>query len=1002
MSESDTIHLAADLSFLHTDYLWRLPGSWVGYPYYGTAEFYEDIARTARRGVMDMLFFGDSGGTPDDFGGNHHAVVRLGAKWPKHDMTPMIPLMARAASGVGFALTMSTTYHLPFYCARLFNALDHVTNGRIAWNAVTSAYKNEAANYGFEEMMEHDERYDRAHEFLQVACALWDSVEPDVLVFDREHGIFADPEKVHRLDFHGRWFDCRGPLPVLPSPQGRPVIIQAGLSEPGMTLAATYADLQFSTRRTLASMKEHRAALDAKLAAVGRVPRDVGILWSIRIQVADSDAAAQEMERRYLEAIPPQAGLLEMSAQYGVDFSKARPDMRLSDFAEEVAAQKGNLGSFAELLKTVDPDQTVEAFGRRFLTDRILVAAGTPKTIADRLEALHFETGANGGFILGKGFLDRQHRRVRRSCRARAAAPRPVEDGLCRPDAPGKPQRMNRAPSMIVERNIAVPVGDGTVLRANLFRPPGEGRHPVIMALGIYGKDVHFADAYEAQWTVLKALNPEIDTDGSSGRYLRWETVDPERWVPHGYAVITVDGRGSGQSPGYLDPFSPRETQDFYDAIEWAAARSWSNGKVGLIGISYLAIKQWQVAALRPPHLAAIVPWEGASDIYREWSHQGGIFGNTFPTAWIPRQVLVTQHGNAETPHRDRETGERTTGPALPPAMLQGNRAAHHEDLLDHPLDDAWYGARTPDLGRIEVPLFSAGNWGGLGLHLRGNIEGYLRAGSARKWLSIHIGTHFESFYAPDGIARQRKFLDRFLKGVDNGWENEPRVRLAIRRTDGAAVRAENEWPLARTQWTKLYLCAAEGRLAAARPEAPGRADYEADGPGADFATAPFEAETEFTGPVMTRLWISSSTSGMDIFATLRAIDPAGRNIVFVGASEPVPVSRGWLRASHRKLDPAMSRPYRPYHRHTEIEKLEPGAVYEVEVEIWPTSIVFPSGYRLMLTLQGRDFEFPGVPGRMLHTHPQDRPAGEFGGTNTILTGGAHGSYLLMPRIPGP
>jgi long-chain alkane monooxygenase len=404
MSQSQSIHLAADLSFLHTDYLWRMPGSWVGYPYYSTSEFYEDIACIAARGVMDMLFFGDTGGTPEDFGGSHEAVVRYGAKWPRHDMAPMIPLMAKAAPGIGFALTMSTTYHHPFHVARLFNALDHVTRGRIAWNAVTSAYKNEAANYGFDVMMEHDERYERAGEFLEVACALWDSVEPDALVADRDSGLFCDPAKVHRVDFRGRYFNVRGPLPALPSPQRRPVIIQAGLSGPGMNLAATYADMQFSTRRTLTSMQQHRAALDQKLAAVGRAPREVGILWSIRVQVAESDAAALKQEKRYLDAIPPHAGLVEMSVQYNVDFSAARPGMRLADFAEEVHAQKGNLGSFEELLKTVDPKQTVEEFGRRFLLDRILVASGTPKAIVDRLEELHFGTGANGGFILGRGF----------------------------------------------------------------------------------------------------------------------------------------------------------------------------------------------------------------------------------------------------------------------------------------------------------------------------------------------------------------------------------------------------------------------------------------------------------------------------------------------------------------------------------------------------------------------------------------------------------------------
>jgi FMN-dependent oxidoreductase (nitrilotriacetate monooxygenase family) len=299
---------------------------------------------------------------------------------------------------------MSTTYHHPFHVARIFNALDHVTRGRIAWNAVTSAYKGEAANWGFDVLMDHDERYRRAQEHLKVACALWDSVEPDALVFDRERGLFVDPDKVHRLDFCGEYFKVRGPLPALPSPQQRPVIIQAGQSGPGMDLAAKYADMQFSTRRTLPSMKQHRAAIDAKLAAFGRKPRDLGILWSIRIQVADSASEAHAKEQRFLDAIPPEAGLIEMSQQFGVDFSAAKPGMRLADFADQVASQRGNIGSFEEMLKTTDPKVTVAEFGRTFMTERILVAAGTPKSIADTLEQLHYETGANGGFILGRGF----------------------------------------------------------------------------------------------------------------------------------------------------------------------------------------------------------------------------------------------------------------------------------------------------------------------------------------------------------------------------------------------------------------------------------------------------------------------------------------------------------------------------------------------------------------------------------------------------------------------
>ena len=404
MSERETIHLAADLSFLHTDFLWRMPGSWVGYPYYSSSEFYEDIAKTAEQGRFDLLFFGDTGGTSEDYGGNHDAVVSHGVKWPRHDMTPMIPILARLTKGVGYALTMSTTYHHPFHCARTFNALDHVTKGRIAWNAVTSAYKWEAMNWGFDVMMDHDERYRRAEEFLQVACELWDSVEPGAVIMDRESGEFLDPEKVHRLDFKGDYFKVRGPLPALPSPQQRPVIIQAGSSGPGMDLAARYADLQFSTRRTVESMKQHRAAIDEKLVKFGRTPRDLGILWSVRVQVAESQSEARAKEQQFLDSIPPEGGLIEMSQWFGVDFSTAAPGMTLTDFADQVREQKGNLGTFDELLKTTDPKMTVREFGRDYMSQRVLVAEGTPKEIVDRLEMIHNETGANGGFILARGF----------------------------------------------------------------------------------------------------------------------------------------------------------------------------------------------------------------------------------------------------------------------------------------------------------------------------------------------------------------------------------------------------------------------------------------------------------------------------------------------------------------------------------------------------------------------------------------------------------------------
>ncbi len=554
---------------------------------------------------------------------------------------------------------------------------------------------------------------------------------------------------------------------------------------------------------------------------------------------------------------------------------------------------------------------------------------------------------------------------------------------------------------MLVELDVAIPMDDGVVLRANVFRPEGAGRFPVIMAQGIYGKDVHFADAFPKQFERLVAVYPDLCRNGSSGRYLRWETVDPERWVPDGYVVIQVDSRGSGLSPGFLDPRSPREIMDYGQAIEWAGVQPWSNGKVGLIGVSYLAFTQWSVAALQPPHLAAIVPWEGLVDSYRCLTHHGGIYANGFIEGWWPRQVTVNQHGNGDTRYRDPGTGRALTGPALSGAMLAGNRSDYPADAFRHALDDAWHRERSPDLSRVRVPVLSAANWGGPGMHLRGNIEGFLLAGSAEKWLSTHIGTHWESFYLPQYVAVQKRFLDHFLKGRDNGWDQVARVQLAVRQVDGTArQRDEAEFPLARTRYTPFHLDAATAGLSPAAPAGGATASYDAMSDGLAFSTAPFEEAVEITGCATLRLWVSSSTDDMDVFASLHVIRPDGGEVVFDGAHEPTPLARGWLRASHRKLDPERTLPFRVFHAHDEAQPLAPGEFYPIDVEIWPTSIVLPPGYSLLLRIMGKDFELPGVPGRLLHDHPLDRPPSRFGGRCTIATGPGRSSALVLPLIP--
>jgi putative CocE/NonD family hydrolase len=583
---------------------------------------------------------------------------------------------------------------------------------------------------------------------------------------------------------------------------------------------------------------------------------------------------------------------------------------------------------------------------------------------------------------------------------------------------------------VLFEKNVTIPTSDDAFLMSNVFRPQATGRYPVLLSMSIYGKDIHTRDFNPEVWEEMVEHIPGL-CERSSCDYHAWEVPDPEVWVPDGYVVIRVDARGSGKSPGRIDPFTEREIRDLYDAIEWAGSQPWSNGKVGLAGISYYAIIQWGAAALRPPHLAAIAPWEGAFEAYRDVSRHGGIQSNVFPTQWAKRQLIPVQHGNSESHFRDMDDDGPVGGPtALSEEELERNRSDMVAAVLERPLDGPWYRERTPRLENIEVPLLSAANWAGFGLHARGNFNGFLEAGSSEKWLSAHTGDHIAPFYNPPGMALLKQFYDHYLKGEDNGWEKRPPVLLEIRHADGTITRrAESEWPLARTEWRRLYLDvsaapeSSHGALVDVAPSAGGSATYEALEDALVFETAPLTEETELTGPMAAKLYVASSTEDMDIFATVQAFAPDGAEVTLPGASEPAaPIAQGWLRVSHRKLDPARSRPWQPYHSHDELQRLVPEQVYEVDVEIWPGQVVLPAGYTIALRIEGKDFARPrpGITGWIrdfvmhdilalnirtgsgffLHNLPEDRPEDIFGGRNTIHTGGSHASFLLVPLIP--
>ncbi len=453
----------------------------------------------------------------------------------------------------------------------------------------------------------------------------------------------------------------------------------------------------------------------------------------------------------------------------------------------------------------------------------------------------------------------------------------------------------------------------------------------------------------------------------------------------------------------------------FITASNGPARQPWSNGKVGINGISYYAMNQWTVGALKPPHLAALCIWEGSSDYYRELSRHGGILCD-FLNSWHPRQVGSVQHGVGSRGAKSAVTGELVAGPdTLSEAELAERCADTPGEAKRRKLYDDYYASRTADFAAIEAPLLSAGNWGGMGLHTRGNFEGFLRAGSKQKWLEVHGDTHFTHFYSNYGETLQKRFFGHFLKGEDTGWTKQPRVSLNIRHPHETFVlRAENEWPLARTQWTKYFLHPDERALARQPPNAAATLDYDTTGDGLTFRTPVMAASFEITGPVAAKLWVSSQTADADLFLSLRLFDPAGQEVTFIGSNDPrVPVGLGWLRASQRKLDPARSTPYRPWHAHDEEWPLRPGEPVELDIEIWPTSIVVPPGYRLALTISGRDYEvdgrdiaLPNAPypmkgvGPFLHIDGDDRPAAIFATRNTLHFSKGRWPYLLLPVIP--
>lgn len=516
---------------------------------------------------------------------------------------------------------------------------------------------------------------------------------------------------------------------------------------------------------------------------------------------------------------------------------------------------------------------------------------------------------------------------------------------------------------LVFDRNLPVRMRDGVTIYVDLYRPAGEAGErdlPVLLAWSPYGKHGKAANLWP----------PAGIEAGWNSRHTAFEAPDPAHWCRHGYAICYPDPRGAWLSEGELRHNGIGEAEDCYDLIEWLGVQPWCNGKVGMTGVSYLACIQYLVAPLKPPHLAALNPWEGFSDWYREFAYHGGIRETNF----VERATMSLNWSTTRT--------EDTAS-----------------NVKAHPLIDAYWHSKALDLEAIDLPTFIVASWSDHGLHTRGTLEAYKRMASHQKWLLVHGQKKWRHYYMPENVALQQQFFDQFLKGKDTGVLYWAPVRLQVRdRGSDGPFREEAAWPLARTLYQPLYLDAATGRLEAAAVVGEGEARYDAQTGQVRFDIV-FDRETELTGHFKLRLWVQADgADDMDLFVGLDKIDRSGDRVpfTFYALYDDGPLALGWLRASHRELDEDRSTPWQPVHRHEREIPLPPGAPFPVEIEIWPTSVRFAAGEGLRLTVQGRDIYDDDRYGLAFARHDDLRNQG----VHLIKTGGVHDSHLLVPVIP--
>lgn len=505
---------------------------------------------------------------------------------------------------------------------------------------------------------------------------------------------------------------------------------------------------------------------------------------------------------------------------------------------------------------------------------------------------------------------------------------------------------------ILKEYDVPVTLRDGTIIYTDIYRPEGKENIPALICWGPYGKrSGYWSDTFFPAFHLL----PE----GSVSDMARFEGLDPAYWCPRGYAVVNPDPRGIGMSEGDLPRFSKQEGKDCADLIEAVAAYDWCSGKISMGGTSWLAIVQYFAAAEQPEHLTCIAPWEGHFfDYYRDGMVQGGI-----PTH---ADEFFTSHFWGKGRIEDI------------PAMVD-----------ECPLVNGYWEEKTADLSKIHIPVYIAGAE-------TGQMESFRLIPSENKWYRLHYTNEWVDLYNKESLSDLERFYDHYLKGIDNGWEETPRVRMEIRNPGehSSAIRKEPDWPISRTEYTALYLDANNGAMSLQKPAKESQAAYCADdGKGQAVFTYRFDKDTELSGFMKLRLWAEAAGSDdMDVLVSLEHLDSQGNLLAEPG----VPCVSGQLRASHREIDPEKSLPAQPYYTHRSEQLLSEGEILPIEIPLSPDCVHYNKGESIRIKICGFRQPLPAMAPPGMSEEPQLRNRG----MHIIHTGGKYDSYLLVPVIP--